>query len=82
MEDIRSAKNILKILADWLKSAEDGVDSYHDGHLEAAIKRAKKETKEEIGDYLEEILNGDDEFIQYQLNSIEANNQMKDKLPF
>ena len=44
--------------------------------------KPKKETKEEIGDYLEEILNGDDEFIQYQLNSIEANNQMKDNLPF
>ena len=33
--------------------------------------------------YLEEILNGNDEFIQYQLNSIEANEQLKkDNLPF
>ena len=74
--------NILRILADWLKSAEDEVDTYHDGHLEASIKRAKKETKEEIGDYLEEILNMNDEQIRYELNSIDANNQMKDNLPF
>ena len=34
----------LRILADWLKNAESGIDSYHDGHLEATFKRAKQES--------------------------------------
>ena len=73
----------LKILANWLQDSDTGIDSYTDGTLEQAIKVAKQEVKQEIGDYLEEILNGNDEFIQYQLNSIEANEQLKkDNLPF
>ena len=73
----------LKILANWLQDSDTGIDSYADGTLEQAIKVAKAEVKKEIGDYLEEILNGDDEFIRYQLNSIEANEQLKkDNLPF
>ena len=73
----------LKILANWLQNSDTGIDSYIDGTLEQAIKVAKQEVKQEIGDYLEEILNGNDEFIQYQLNSIEANEQLKkDNLPF
>jgi hypothetical protein len=73
----------LKILADWLQNSNTGIDSYTDGTLEQAIKVAKQEVKQEIGDYLEEILNGNDEFIRYQLNSIEANEQLKkDNLPF
>jgi hypothetical protein len=73
----------LKILANWLQNSDTGIDSYTDGTLEQAIKVAKQEVKQEIGDYLEEILNGNDEFIQYQLNSIEANEQLKkDNLPF
>tara|TARA_R110001583_G_scaffold2725_13_gene19100 strand:+ start:8198 stop:8443 length:246 start_codon:yes stop_codon:yes gene_type:complete len=73
----------LKILANWLQDSDTGIDSYTDGTLEQAIKVAKSEVKKEIGDYLEEILNGNDEFIRYQLNSIEANEQLKkDNLPF
>jgi len=73
----------LKILANWLQDSDTGIDSYTDGTLEQAIKVAKQEVKQEIGDYLEEILNGNDEFIRYQLNSIEANEQLKkDNLPF
>jgi len=74
----------LKILSDWLQNSDTGIDSYTDGTLEQAIKVAKQEVKQEIGDYLEEILNGNDEFIQYQLNSIEVNEQLKQnpKLPF
>ena len=73
----------LKILANWLQDSDTGIDSYTDGTLEQAIKVAKQEIKQEIGDYLEEILNGNDEFIRYQLNSIEANEQLKkDNLPF
>jgi len=73
----------LKILSDWLQNSDTGIDSYTDGTLEQAIKVAKQEVKQEIGDYLEEILKGNDEFIRYQLNSIEANEQLKkDNLPF
>ena len=66
----------LKILANWLQDSDTGIDSYTDGALEQHIKIAKQEIKKEIGDYLEEILNGNDEFIRYQLNSIEANKQL------
>tara|TARA_B100001094_G_C18110417_1_gene760801 strand:+ start:903 stop:1148 length:246 start_codon:yes stop_codon:yes gene_type:complete len=73
----------LKILANWLQDSDTGIDSYTDGTLEQAIKVAKQEVKQEIGDYLEEILSGNDEFIRYQLNSIKANEQLKkDNLPF
>ena len=48
----------LKILANWLQNSDTGIDSYTDGTLEQAIKVAKQEVKQEIGDYLEEILNG------------------------
>tara|TARA_R100001443_G_scaffold20619_1_gene32688 strand:+ start:2761 stop:2985 length:225 start_codon:yes stop_codon:yes gene_type:complete len=66
----------LKILANWLQNSDSGIDIYHDGTLEKAIKNAKQEVKQEIGDYLEEILNADNEFIQYELNSIEANKEI------
>ena len=73
----------LKILANWLQDYDVGIDSYTDGALEQHIKIAKAEVKKEIGDYLEEILNGSDEFLRYELNSIEANKQIKKKnLPF
>ena len=57
----------LRILADWLKDAESGIDSYHDGQLEAAFKRAKQEAKQEIGGYLEEILEMDVNQIKNEL---------------
>lgn len=66
----------LKILANWLQNSDSEIDTYHDGTLEQAIKVAKQEVKQEIGDYLEEILNADSEFIQYELNSIEANKEI------
>jgi len=47
----------LRMLANYLKESESNVDSYHDGQLESAIKYAKQEVKEEIGEMLEEILN-------------------------
>ena len=74
----------LRILADWLQDPDDGIDPYNVGKLEQAIRTAKKEVKQEIGDYLEEILNGSDEFLRNELNSIEANKQLKNnpKLPF
>ena len=74
----------LKILANWLQNSDNEIDSYRDGKLEQSIKIAKQEVKKEIGDYLEEILKGNDEFIQTELNSIEANEQLKNNpnLPF
>lgn len=66
----------LKILANWLQNSDTGIDSYADGVLEQVIKNAKQEVKQEIGDYLEEILNADNEFIQYELNSIKANKEI------
>lgn len=63
----------LKILSDWLQDSDDGIDPYYDGQLERAIKIAKKEVKQEIGNYLKEILNGDKEFLQHQLNSSNGN---------
>jgi len=53
----------LRMFADYLKGSESNVDSYHDGHLESAIKYAKQEAKNEIGDMLEEILDIDEREI-------------------
>jgi len=53
----------LRMLADYLKGSEHNVDSYHDGQLESAIKYAKQEVKEEIGEMLEEILDMDEKVI-------------------
>jgi len=47
----------LKLLAKWLKDSSSDVDIHHEGTLERAIKYAKQEVKQEIGDLLEEILN-------------------------
>ena len=46
----------LRVFAQYLKDVSDNVDSYHDGHLESAIKYAKAEVMQEMGDMLEEIL--------------------------
>jgi hypothetical protein len=53
----------LRMLVGYLKSSESNVDSYHDGQLESAIKYAKQEVKNEIGDLLEEILDIDEKEI-------------------
>jgi len=51
----------LRVFAQYLKDTRDEVDSYHDGHLESAIKYAKAEVIQEIGEMLEEVLNRDEE---------------------
>tara|TARA_B100000575_G_C23123888_1_gene650822 strand:+ start:178 stop:402 length:225 start_codon:yes stop_codon:yes gene_type:complete len=66
----------LKILANWLQDSDSEIDVYHDGILEKVIKNAKQEVKQEIGDYLVEILNADNEFIQYELNHIDKNKEI------
>ena len=51
----------LRVFAQYLKDTVDQVDSYHDGHLESAIKYAKAEVMQEIGEMLEEVLDRDEE---------------------
>ena len=51
----------LRVFAQYLKDTRDEVDSYHDGHLESAIKYAKAEVIQEIGEMLEEVLNRNEE---------------------
>jgi hypothetical protein len=72
----------LRLLSIWLKEAESEIDSYTDGKLESSIKYAKKEVKQEIGDYLEEILNLDDESIDKFLKEEQIRKENKNKLPF
>jgi len=56
----------LEILAKWLKEYTYSIDD-RDGALETAMKRAKEETMQQIGDYLEEILAMDSEQIDNEL---------------
>ena len=51
----------LRIFAQYLKSTDIYVDSYHDGALESAIKHAQEETIQQIGSLLEEVLDMSDE---------------------
>lgn len=74
-------KEQLKILSDWLQNSEADIDPYHDGALESAIKNAKAEVKQEIGSYLEEILEMNDPQIEREILNIESN-QIKKDLPF
>ena len=54
----------LRLFADWLKDSKVYVDSYHDGKMESSIKYAQEETMNQIGDYLEEVLDMDDEKLE------------------
>ena len=54
----------LRIFVDYLKESTEIIDSYSgDGKMESAIKYAKQEVKNEIGDMLEEILDMSEEEI-------------------
>ena len=54
----------LRIFVDYLKGSTEIIDSYSgDGKMESAIKYAKQEVKNEIGDMLEEILDISEEKI-------------------
>ena len=54
----------LRMFADYLKGSTEIIDSYSgDGKMESAIKYAKQEVKNEIGDMLEEILDIDEREI-------------------
>ena len=54
----------LRMFVDYLKGSTEIIDSYSgDGKMESAIKYAKQEVKNEIGDMLEEILDINEEEI-------------------
>ena len=51
----------LRVLAKWLKESNDNIDSYSDGAMEQAVKYGVQDCMHRIGDYLEEILDMNDE---------------------
>ena len=54
----------LRMFVSYLKGSTEIIDPYSgDGKMESAIKYAKQEVKNEIGDILEEILDIDEEEI-------------------
>ena len=58
----------LRMFVDYLKESTEIIDSYSgDGKMESAIKYAKQEVKNEIGDMLEEILDISEEEIIAQI---------------
>jgi len=71
--------NRLRLLANWLESPQSGVDSYRDGVLESAIKYAQAETKQQIGDLLQEILDMSDEDVIKQVKQL---GKEEPELPF
>ena len=61
-------KDRLKVLAKWLKDYGDrNFDCYTEGVLETQLRENKITTIQQIGDYLEEILEMDDEQIKDEL---------------
>ena len=58
----------LKVLAVWLKEYSDYGGNYeNEGVLETQLRQNKITTIQQIGDYLEEILEMDDEQIKDEL---------------
>ena len=62
-------KDRLKILADWLKDKE--FYSIRDGVIEDMIKYAKEDVCGTIADYIDEIIEMDDEQIDNIIKEIE-----------
>ena len=62
-------KDRLKLLAKWLKDYSTYNDVYTEGKLESALRINKDETIQKIGDYLEEILQMDEEQIKDNLEN-------------
>ena len=61
-------KDRLIVFAKWLREYSEHHDPYTEGLLEAALRRSNEEAVQKIGDYLEEILEMDDEQIKNELN--------------
>lgn len=57
----------LRVLAKWLKNADNDIDTYRGGALEMAVKNGVQECMYNIGDLLEEILDMDDSEIESNL---------------
>ena len=56
----------LEVLVKWLKDYSESYDE-RDGALEQAVKNSRVETMFKLGDYLEEILEMDDEQLEGNL---------------
>ena len=56
----------LEVLVKWLKDYGESYDE-RDGVLEQAVKNSRVETMFRLGDYLEEILEMDDEQLKDEL---------------
>ena len=57
----------LRVFATWLKDYDEYRDPYYGGDLERAISYAREETMQKIGDYLEEILDFDEDQLDNEL---------------
>jgi len=71
--------NRLRLLANWLESSRADIDPYYDGQLESALKYAKAETKQEIGNLLQEILDMSNEDVIEQVKQL---GKEEPELPF
>jgi len=61
-------KDKLKVLASWLKDYRGlDFDSYNEGVLETQLRQNKEATIQQIGDYLEEILEMNEEQLKEEL---------------
>ena len=60
------SKDRFKVLAIWLKTQNIFYDE-RDGAMESAIKYAKQDVCMTIGDYIDEIIEMDDEQIKNEL---------------
>ena len=58
----------LRLLSEYLKSESVYQDPYAGGVVERAVNYAKEETIQQIGQYLEEILDKTDEQLDDELN--------------
>ena len=76
---MKDLNQTLHILSDWLINSDSNIDPYYDGILETAIKYSKQDTKIEIGQMIQEILNMDENSINSEVERI---NTPKSKLPF
>ena len=75
METMFKQEKQLRVLAKWLKESDDGIDAYTDGDMERAVKYGVQECMHKIGDYLEEILDMNDEQLIKEMET--TNKQSK-----
>ena len=61
-------KDQLKVLALWLKDYSEACFDIREGVLETQLRQNKEATIQQIGDYLEEILEMDNVQIENELN--------------